>query len=342
MTGHWRKVTRFGCHFGGVFRLCCVLWVLALRTLPALAETQSGLTEPATAASPEPSPKAQEGASALAPRVYSMVIGHEVVHVVAQGDTPSGLARKYDVSTEAVLRINSIEDPRRLQIGKRLLLSNRQIVPAPFSTGLVIDLLRLRLYWVKDGSLVGSYPVAAGRPAWHTPAGLYKIIGRRRNPTWYVPASIQQEMMAQGLRVRKRVPPGPDNPLGKYWLQLSAPGIGIHGTNAPWSVGRYTTHGCIRLHEEHVALLFRQVPDGTPVAIVNEPVRLARTQDGHVYLQVFDRPGVWSWELLEAALRRLGLLEVVHTKRAQKALKDRWGVAVDVTGDTGGKEKREV
>lgn len=300
--------------------------------LLALSETLSADGE-ATAGPPaNESLEHRERAKVPAVPLSSIVLGHEVVHVVTAGDTPAVLARKYNVSTETLLRVNGIADPRRLQIGQRLVLSNRHILPAPFTTGLVVDLLRLRLYWLREGSLVASYPIAAGRPAWDTPAGVYKVVGRRRDPTWYVPPSIQREMLAQGQPVRKRVPPGPENPLGKFWLQLSAPGIGIHGTNAPWSVGRYATHGCIRLHEEHIARLFQEIPDGTPVAIVNEPVRLGRTPEGRVYLQVFDRPGVWSWERLEAALRHLGVLESVDVKRAQKALRDRWGVAVDITG----------
>src|SRR5947208_9739993 len=83
-------------------------------------------------------------------------------------------------------------------------------------------------------------------------------------------------MRAQGEKVVGSVLPGPDNPLGKYWIQLSAPGYGLHGTNAPASIGKYVSHGCMRLLPEHVELLYREARDGTPVDFIYEPVKLAR------------------------------------------------------------------
>jgi len=338
MLARCRKLPFFVCHFGAVLAFFYAVCGVAESANMAFDQTQA-------AAEPSPSPAAPSSptSSGLADQqpapplpalpVYRIVLGQERMHVVQPGDTPAGIAHKYQIGTATLLRVNRIPDPRRLQIGQRLLVSNRHIVPAPFDTGLAIDLLRLRLHWLREGQLVASYPIAAGRPAWETPPGLYHITGRRRDPTWYVPVSIQREMQAAGQPVRKRVPPGPENPLGKFWIQLSAPGIGLHGTNAPWSVGRYATHGCIRLHEEHVARLFAEVPDGTPVAIVGEPVRLARTSNGRVYLEVFDRPNVWSAERLAEVLRRLGWYRSVHWERAKQALADRWGVAVDITAE---------
>lgn len=270
------------------------------------------------------------GNSKRAP-IYTLVVGEETTHLVQPGDTPAALARRYKASLNALLRRNRISDPRRLRIGQRLIVSNRHIVPAPFTTGLVVDLPLLRLYWIQDGKVLDWFPIAAGRPAWETPPGVYRVIGRRRNPTWYVPPSIQREMQAAGLPVRKRVPPGPDNPLGKYWIQLSAPGIGLHGTNAPWSVGRYATHGCIRLHEEHIERLFHQIPDGTPVAIVEDPVRLAKTTDGRIFLEAFERPEVWPPSRLKEVLNNAQLIQAVDWPSAAAALAGRWGIAAEIT-----------
>lgn len=263
--------------------------------------------------------------------VYSLVIGQEVTHRIEPGDTLAALGRRYNVSVRIAQRQNGIADPRRLRIGQTILLSNRHIVPAPFPEGLVVDLELLRLFVLRAGAVQEVYPIAAGRPAWETPAGIYRIVGRRKDPTWYVPPSIQREMQALGQPVRRKVPPGPENPLGPFWLQLSAPGIGIHGTNAPWSVGRYATHGCIRLHNEHVERLFHDVPDGTAVAIASEPVRLAQTIDGRVFLEVHDRPGVWSEAKLRKQLESHGLWERVAWERARAVLVGRWGVAVEIS-----------
>jgi L,D-transpeptidase ErfK/SrfK len=70
------------------------------------------------------------------------------------------------------------------------------------------------------------------------------------------------------------VPPGPDNPLGRLALQISIPGYFIHGTNKPFGVGQMVSHGCIRLYDEHIETLVELVPNGTPVYIINQPLKL--------------------------------------------------------------------
>ncbi len=75
------------------------------------------------------------------------------------------------------------------------------------------------------------------------------------------------------------VPPGPDNPLGKYAMRLGLPGYLIHGTNRPAGVGMRVTHGCIRLFPEDIGFLFGQVDLNTPVRIINEPVKIGWNGD---------------------------------------------------------------
>src|SRR5262249_53581261 len=134
--------------------------------------------------------------------------------------------------------------------------------------------------------------------------------------------------------VKKKVPPGPDNPLGKYWLQLSVPGYGIHGTNAPASVGKYTTHGCIRLRPDDIERLYKEVPNGTAVDIINEPIKLAHVEGERVLLEA--HPGVETAESKSVAsfmdwLRTSPVAELVDLGKAQQVLRDAWGIAVDVT-----------
>ncbi|HWE82755.1 MAG TPA: L,D-transpeptidase/peptidoglycan binding protein, partial [Gaiellaceae bacterium] len=71
------------------------------------------------------------------------------------------------------------------------------------------------------------FPVATGQSIYPTPAGRFSIVVKWVDPTWYPPT---QDAWAAGL---SPVPPGPDNPLGTRWMGLSAPGIGIHGTDEP-------------------------------------------------------------------------------------------------------------
>ena len=70
------------------------------------------------------------------------------------------------------------------------------------------------------------------------------------------------------------VPPGPENPLGELAIQLKEPGYFIHGTNKPFGVGQKVSHGCIRLHNAHILTLAEMVPNGTPVYIVNQPIKV--------------------------------------------------------------------
>jgi len=141
------------------------------------------------------------------------------------------------------------------------------------------------LFFFRGGTLAGAYPVAVGRRSWQTPRGDFTVVEMQKDPIWTVPLSIQREMAQQGKEVWTRVLPGPDNPLGKYWIRLSGTDVGIHGTIAPSSTYRFRTHGCIRLHPDDAAKLFPMVTVGTPVRIIYEPVLLAHLDDGRIFLE---------------------------------------------------------
>jgi lipoprotein-anchoring transpeptidase ErfK/SrfK len=118
---------------------------------------------------------------------------------------------------------------------------------------------RLYLY---DGMVYRRlFGVATGESRYPTPLGRFRIIVKARNPWWTPPDSD----WAEGLLP---VPPGPGNPLGTRWMGLSAPGVGIHGTNSPGSIGYSVSHGCIRMLIPEAEWLFERVTVGTPVFIV--------------------------------------------------------------------------
>jgi L,D-transpeptidase ErfK/SrfK len=122
-----------------------------------------------------------------------------------------------------------------------------------------------------------TYPVSIGKMDWHTPIGPTHVIAKTKNPSWYPPESVRKEHAAAGDPLPAVVPPGPDNPLGAFAMRLAA-GNGtymIHGTNNPIAVGLAVTHGCIRMYPDDVSALFPLIPVGTPVRIVNEPVKVA-------------------------------------------------------------------
>jgi lipoprotein-anchoring transpeptidase ErfK/SrfK len=114
-----------------------------------------------------------------------------------------------------------------------------------------------------DGSaVVRRFSVATGQAIYPTPAGLWHIMDKQRDPWWYPPT---YDEWAKGL---KPVPPGPSNPLGTRWMGLNAPGVGIHGTDAPASIGYSASHGCIRMQVPDAEWLFERVSVGTPVVIL--------------------------------------------------------------------------
>ena len=122
------------------------------------------------------------------------------------------------------------------------------------------DTNTLRLF--SAGTLVRRFAVATGQAIYPTPTGIFRIVDKQRDPWWYPPT---YDSWAKGL---KPVPPGPDNPLGTRWMGLSIPGVGIHGTDEPTSIGYSESHGCIRMEVPDAEWLFDHVRVGTPVVIL--------------------------------------------------------------------------
>lgn len=125
-----------------------------------------------------------------------------------------------------------------------------------------VDRNRLELY---DGfEIVQTWDVATAKPGYTTPAGVWNIWDKRENPTWYNPA-----LDSWGASLPAVVPGGPGNPMGTRAIYIDAPGlIRIHGTTDPSSIGRYASHGCIRMRNEEVEDLFERIPVGAHVVVV--------------------------------------------------------------------------
>lgn len=171
--------------------------------------------------------------------------------------------------------------------GARVLLPTSFVLPNARRRGVVVNIAEYRLYFYfeRDGQdMVATFPISIGRMDWQTPLGDWRVTRKRTRPTWRPPKSIIAEYAADGEVLPRVVPPGPDNPLGDYAINLSAPGYLIHGTNKPRGVGMQVTHGCLRMLPEDIEWLFPQVPAGLPVAIVNQPVKVG-LRDGRLYLE---------------------------------------------------------
>jgi L,D-transpeptidase ErfK/SrfK len=193
----------------------------------------------------------------------------------------------------------------------------------------VINIPQRTLFVVRAGSVTARYPVGLGRPSWPTFVGPFAVVAKETEPTWDVPLSIQEEMRRSGKRVVTKVPPGPANPLGKYWIGLSTSGFGIHGTNTPSSVGTFVTHGCIRMRADDIADLFARVEVGTLGVSIYEPVIVAAADDAlwleaHRDVYRLDRRDVAGWVTLEAA--RVAPALAVDGEAVRRVLQERDGV----------------
>jgi lipoprotein-anchoring transpeptidase ErfK/SrfK len=179
------------------------------------------------------------------PRIRPDRVGHELD------------ARRLTERIVAALRGNS-----RLPVH----VHTRKIVPQvtadSFKESIVISRSSNRLYLYDGTKVKRAFAVATGQSIYPTPRGRWHIVVKWKNPWWYPPV---QDAWAKGL---KPVPPGPSNPLGTRWMGLDAPGVGIHGTDEPGSIGYSASHGCIRMQVPDAEWLFNQVDVGTTVYIV--------------------------------------------------------------------------
>lgn len=218
------------------------------------------------------------------------LIGQPQLVKAHRRETLLDIARAHDVGQEAILRANPEVDRWLPKHDDPVWIPSQFILPDARREGLVLNLPEMRVYYFHptDGDnpgVVDTYPASIGRMDWQTPLGETRIIRKQRDPSWYPPASVKQEAAANGDTVPDVVPPGPDNPLGAYALRLGVPGYLIHGTNKPYGVGMRVTHGCVRLLPEDIEQLFGQVRVGTPVQIVNQPVKTGWL-DGVLYVEV--------------------------------------------------------
>ena len=217
----------------------------------------------------------------------------------------------------------------------------RYIVPVGHvepSLDLLVNVPQRRLFHRDDRGVIHSVPIAVGRPSWPTPVGPFTVAMKEEHPTWDVPVSIQEEMRRAGKPVVTRVPPGPANPLGDYWIGTSIAGLGIHGTREPKSISHFVSHGCIRLRPEDIAALFPLVRTGARGLIVYEPVLMARTRGGifvEVHPDAYRRLRVAPLTLLRRAAEEEGLTESIDWRRVEEVLAARRGVAerVDIAAD---------
>ena len=121
---------------------------------------------------------------------------------------------------------------------------------------ILVSLVDRQLVVIDGGNVIARFDVAVGATESSSPVGQFRIVNRISNPTYYHPGSV--------------IPSGKSNPIGTRWVGLSQKGYGIHGTNAPRSIGHAASHGCIRLRNRDMERLFTLVRVGDVVEIHGE------------------------------------------------------------------------
>ena len=210
--------------------------------------------------------------------------GYDVIGAVAtvtarHEDTLVDIARRHGLGYQDIVRANPGVNVWLPGAGTEVVLPTQYVLPPGPRRGLVLNLAEYRLYYYPEAregetAYVMTYPISIGRMDWQTPLGNTTVISKVRDPSWYVPKSIREEHAAEGRPLPAVVPPGPDNPLGRYAMRLGLPGYLIHGTNRPAGVGMRVTHGCVRMFPEDIEFLFGNIDLKTPVRIINEPVKI--------------------------------------------------------------------
>lgn len=160
--------------------------------------------------------------------------------------------------------------------------------------------------------LVKEYPVAIGKPSTPTPLGNYAVTEKEINPVWIPPG--------RGISV----PSGPDNPLGYRWMGF-LPLYGIHGTNAPWTIGQAVSNGCIRMQEADAEELYEWIGYGTAVNVTYERIIVRIDGSGQVSVGVY--PDIYGYRPISVAevyekLAAYGLSGMADEQLLQRLLRE--------------------
>lgn len=122
-----------------------------------------------------------------------------------------------------------------------------------------------------DGKLLAFYPASIGSKEKPAPSGEYKVRGIAHNPSYHYDPKFE----FKGVHTHRKltIAPGPNNPVGLVWIDLTKESYGIHGTPDPHRIGKTYSHGCIRLTNWDALDLADRVRKGTPVDFVEGPSR---------------------------------------------------------------------
>lgn len=265
------------------------------------------------------------------------VVGFTFVFKTRDHDTLLDVARQNGLGFDDMRQANPKVDTWVPGDGTEVVVPTLYVLPDTPRTGIVINRAEKRLYYFPPDNPdeVRIYTISVGKDAMGTPLGNFKVIEKRKDPTWTPGPNVRAAHAARGDILPAQVPPGPDNPLGAYAMRLSDPDYLIHGTSMPWGLGMEVSGGCIRMYPEGIEELYGLVDVKTPVNIIDQPYKVGwRGNDLYLEVQtgeksvrrkarevipesVLNTEGLTiDWEAVERAVEQdTGIPQVVGSRR---------------------------
>jgi lipoprotein-anchoring transpeptidase ErfK/SrfK len=178
-----------------------------------------------------------------------------------------GLAEKFHVSEDLLSALNPGETFDKP--GKTIFVANVLTRPdLPAVARVEVDKARQTVKAFDHANkLVAFVPASVGSTERPTPSGTLKVVSTDENPTY----RYNPDYDFAGVKSKKAflIRPGPNNPVGSYWIGLSAEGYGLHGTAHPDRVGKSASHGCVRMTNWDARYLGDHLKRGTPVEFMD-------------------------------------------------------------------------
>jgi lipoprotein-anchoring transpeptidase ErfK/SrfK len=174
------------------------------------------------------------------------------------------LAERFHVSPALLRALNAGADFTKPQ--QSLTVPNVLMLPPGRAANVVVSKSEssVRAYDA-DGKLLAFYAATIGSQYDPLPVGEWRIRGVSRNPEFHYNSSLFWD--AKSPDEKAVIQPGPNNPVGLVWIDLSKEHYGIHGTPEPSMIGHTTSHGCIRLTNWDAVELAAMVKPGTPAVL---------------------------------------------------------------------------
>lgn len=250
-------------------------------------------------------------------------------------------AAQYGQGLSNMLEANPGVDVFLPKSGSSLAIPQQLILPNTVRQGIVVNVAEMRLYYYPPGSnTVEVLPIGIGQAGRETPRNWVTAVERKQEgPTWTPTANTRREYAKRGESLPAFVPAGPDNPMGLYAIYIGRL-YAIHGTNANFGIGLRVSQGCIRLRNDDIKYLFDNVPVGTRVQIIDQPVKYTAEPDGSRWVEVHEPLSRNRTEYesdnkvplpMTPALRSFTEGQGVDVNRARAVLERRSGMPVNIS-----------